>query len=257
MQQLEIFNYQNKNIRTVVINNEPWFVLRDVCEVLSLTTPSRVSERLDPDEVSLTHIVDSKGRKQKTNIVSESGLYAVILRSDKEEAKEFRKWVTSEVLPTIRKKGMFLTVEMVEKTITDPNYVLGVLQAYSDARNEITIKDQIIGELQPKSDYLDVILQSQLTMTITQIAKDYGKTAIEMNQLLHDLKVQFKVNDQWVLYQYHQAKGYTRSVTVPIIRGDGRPDTKLNTQWTQRGRVFLYNLLKEHNILPLIEKKRT
>ncbi|HAO61572.1 MAG TPA: phage antirepressor [Erysipelotrichaceae bacterium] len=253
MQQLEIFKYQEKNIRTVLINNEPWFVAKDVCNVLGIKNITQAMSRLDSDERSMSNI----GRQGNANIVNESGLYAIILRSDKEEAKEFRKWVTSEVLPTIRKKGMFLTVEMVEKTITDPGYVLGVLQAYSDARNEITIKDQIIGELQPKSDYLDVILQSQSSMPITQIAKDYGKTAIEMNQLLHDLKVQFKVNEQWVLYQFHQAKGYTRSVTVSIVRGDGRPDTKLNTQWTQRGRVFLYNLLKEHNILPLIEKRRT
>lgn len=105
MNELKVFNYQDNEVRTVEINGEPWFVLKDVCAVLGLSTPARVAERLDSDEVSQTHLTDSLGREQETTIVSESGLYNVILRSDKPEAKPFRKWVTSEVLPSIRKTG--------------------------------------------------------------------------------------------------------------------------------------------------------
>lgn len=114
MNNIQIFKYENNDVRTVEMNGEPWFVLKDVCEVLGLTTPARVAERLDSDEVSLTHLTDSMGRKQSTYVINESGLYNVILRSDKPEAKPFRKWVTSEVLPSIRKTGSY-TVPKLSK----------------------------------------------------------------------------------------------------------------------------------------------
>ena len=107
MNELQVFCYQGNEVRTVEVNGEPWFVLKDVCAVLGLSTPARVAERLDSDEVSQTHLTDSLGREQETTIINESGLYNVILRSDKPEAKPFRKWVTSEVLPSIRKTGSY------------------------------------------------------------------------------------------------------------------------------------------------------
>ena len=107
MNDLQIFTYQQSTVRTVERAGEPWFVLKDVCDVLNLTTPARVAERLDKDEVSQTHLTDSLGRQQETTIINESGLYSVILRSDKPEAKPFRKWVTSEVIPAIRRHGSY------------------------------------------------------------------------------------------------------------------------------------------------------
>lgn len=107
MNELTVFNYESSEVRTLEIDGEPWFVLKDVCEVLDLSTPSRVAERLDLDEVSQTHITDSLNREQNTTIINESGLYSVILRSDKPQAKPFRKWITSEVLPSLRKTGNY------------------------------------------------------------------------------------------------------------------------------------------------------
>ena len=107
MNDLQIFTYQQNAVRTVERDGEPWFVLKDVCDVLNLTTPARVAERLDKDEVSQTHLTDSLGRQQETTIINESGLHSVILRSDKPEAKPFRKWVTSEVIPAIRRHGSY------------------------------------------------------------------------------------------------------------------------------------------------------
>ena len=104
---IQVWNYESSEIRTVQVNGEPWFVLADVCKVLELSTPARVAERLEKDEVSQTHTIDRMGREQKTTIINESGLYTVILRSDKPQAKPFRKWVTSEVLPSIRKHGSY------------------------------------------------------------------------------------------------------------------------------------------------------
>jgi len=115
-------------------------------------------------------------------------------------------------------------------------------------------KDQIIGELKPKADYTDKILKNKGLVTITQIAKDYGMSGQELNGLLHDLKVQYKQSGQWLLYREHQGKGYTHSETINIVRSDGRPDITMITKWTQKGRLFLYNLLKEHGILPTIEQ---
>lgn len=119
---------------------------------------------------------------------------------------------------------------------------------------EINVKDQVIGELRPKADYTDKILKNPGLVTITQIAKDYGMSAVEMNRKLHDLGIQFKQSDQWLLYSKYHGCGYTHSETVDITRADGRPDIKMNTKWTQKGRIFLYNKLKGAGIIPIIER---
>ena len=116
-------------------------------------------------------------------------------------------------------------------------------------------KDQIIGELKPKADYTDIILQNKSLVTITQIAKDYGMTAQEMNNLLHELKVQYKMSGQWLLYSNYHDKGYAHSETIPIKHKSGRLEPKMNTKWTQKGRLFLYELLKENGVLPVIERE--
>ena len=116
-------------------------------------------------------------------------------------------------------------------------------------------KDQIIGELKPKADYTDKILQNDSLVTITQIAKDYGMSGQAMNKKLHELGVQYKQGGQWLLYSEHQGKGYTHSETIEIDKGNGETFTKMYTKWTQKGRLFLYNLLKEHGILPTIEQE--
>ncbi len=117
-------------------------------------------------------------------------------------------------------------------------------------------KQQIIGELKPKADYMDTILKNPGLVTITQIAKDYGMSGQEMNELLHSFGIQYKQSGQWLLYKEYHNKGYTHSQTIDITRTDGRADVKMNTKWTQKGRMFIYNLLKENIILPVIEQKK-
>lgn len=119
---------------------------------------------------------------------------------------------------------------------------------------ESKMKDQVINELKPKADYTDTILKSDSLVTITQIAKDYGMSGTEMNKLLHKLKVQYKQSEQWLLYKEHQGKRYTHSETIEIIRSNGTIGSKMTTKWTQKGRLFLHDLLKANNILPDIEK---
>jgi len=120
---------------------------------------------------------------------------------------------------------------------------------------EVSQQKQIIGELKPKADYTDSILRNKGLVTITQIAKDYGMSGFQMNELLHNNGVQYKQSEQWLLYTKYQDKGYTHSETIDIVRKDGRPDITMNTKWTQKGRLFIYALLKKSGILPVIEQK--
>lgn len=261
MENLTVWNYNNSEVRTVMIDNEPWWVLADVCKVLELTTPSRVAERLDKDEVSQAHITDSLGRQQNTTIINESGLYSVILRSDKPQAKPFRKWVTSDVLPSIRKYGAYMTPETLEQAILNPDYLIKLATTLKEERErrqaleiENASQKQIIGELKPRADYTDKILSNKGLVTITQIAKDYGMSGRKMNKLLKELKVQYNQSGQWLLYAEYHDKGYTHSKTINITRKDGTPDVTMETKWTQKGRLFIYELLKSKGILPLIER---
>lgn len=176
MNKVTIFKYEeSKLVRTMNVSGEPWFVLKDVCDVLGLSTPARVAERLDSDEVSQAHLIDSMGRSQEMTIISESSLYNVILRSDKPEAKPFRKWVTSVVLPSIRKNGGYIARQeelspqelmakallVAQKTLTD-----------RDARiNELTAQNQI---MQPKAEYFDELVARNLLTNFRETAKELG-----------------------------------------------------------------------------------
>jgi len=253
MEQLQIFKFNSNEVRTVIKDGEAWFVAKDVCDVLELGNSSEAVRKLD-DEEKGSEKIDTLGGTQTMLVVNESGLYTLIIRSNMPNARPFRKWVTSEVLPSIRKHGAYMTDDVIQRTLADPEYIIGILTALSDNKKEIAIKNQIIGELKPKADYLDDIIRSKSLVTTTQISKDYGMSALVFNKLLHVLKVQFKMNDQWLLYSEYHSKGYTHSETVRIEHSDGRVEAKMNTKWTQKGRLFIYNLLKEHGTLPVIER---
>lgn len=120
--------------------------------------------------------------------------------------------------------------------------------------DQVIEQQQIITELQPKANYVDTILQSKSLVTITQIAKDYGMSGRRMNQVLKELKIQYKVGGQWVLYSKYQNNGYVHSRTIDITRIDGRPDVTMQTEWTQKGRLFLYEELKKYGYVPVIEQ---
>ena len=132
--------------------------------------------------------------------------------------------------------------------------VQALLQTNEKLELENKMKDQQLNELKPKADYYDQILQSKSLVLISQIAKDYGYGAPTMNKKLHELGVQYKQGGQWLLYSKYQNKGYTHSRTINITRSDGRSDVRMQTEWTQKGRLFLYELLKKNGILPIIEQ---
>ena len=172
MNDIQIFQYQDQPVRTVQRDGEPWFVLKDVCAVLGLGTPARVAERLEEDEVSSTHLTDSLGRQQDMTIINESGLYNVILRSDKPEARPFRKWVTGEVLPSIRKTGGYISGQdslSPEELMAKALMVAQKTLAERDARiSALTVENQI---LQPKADYFDQLVGRNLLTGFRETAK--------------------------------------------------------------------------------------
>lgn len=251
MNELKVFeNERFGEIRVVEVDDQPWFVAKDVCDILDISNPTKAVSRLDEDERSNFKL----GRQGETNIVNEYGLYSLILGSRKKEAKEFKRWVTHEVIPSIRKHGGYLTDEKIEEVLMDPDTIIKLATQLKEERILNKKQQQIIGELKPRADYTDRILKNKGLVTITQIAKDYGMSGQAMNDLLHKLKVQYKQSGQWLLYREHQGKGYTHSETVDITRKDGTPDIRMTTKWTQKGRLFLYDLLKENEVLPDIEK---
>lgn len=256
MNELTIFNYEGKDIRTVQRDGETWWVLKDVCDVLDLSNSRMVADRLDDDEKGVS-ITDTLGGKQELTIISESGLYNVILLSRKPEAKKFKRWVTHEVLPSIRRHGVYA----VDELLANPDLLIKALQELKAERTKnaaltetVHIQRQQIAEMKPKASYYDVILNCKDAVAITTIAKDYGKSGQWLNEYLHSLGVQFKQGNIWLLYQKYAQNGYTCTKTHNYLGNDGEYHAKVHTYWTQKGRLFIYELLKSHGYLPLIEQ---
>lgn len=251
---LEIFDYRGQNVRTDSKDDAVWFVAADVCRVLDLGNTAMAVERLDADEKGISSI-DTPGGNQQMAVVNEAGLYALILTSRKPQAKEFKRWVTHEVLPSIRKRGLYAVDEVLE----NPDLLISALVELKKERAEKkrlelenAVKAQQIAELQPKASYYDVVLACPDLVTITQIAKDFGMSAKKLNKILKEKKVQFKQGKTWFLYQKYAEQGYTQSKTYLY---DDDNHTAMHTLWTQKGRLFIYGLLKEDGILPVMERE--
>lgn len=247
-------NAEFGSVRTMTINGEPWFVGKDVAMVLGYTNPTKAIRVHVDEEDKGVNEMDTPGGKQNIIIVNESGLYNLILSSKLPTAKAFKRWVTSEVLPSIRKNGVYATPEFLQKTISDPQWAMGVLQALADAQDKIAVQQKQISEMKPKATYYDLVLQTKNAVNITTIAKDYGLSAITLNKKLHDYGVQYKQGGTWLLYQQYADMGYTKTRTGVYTNKAGEEYASVHTQWTQKGRMFIYEILKEHGILPKMEE---
>lgn len=193
-------------------------------------------------EVRPCYLLTKKGCDMVANkMTGEKGILFTATYVTKFEEMENALKTKTPTLPTTYKEALQTLLIEVEK---NEQLVLENKQ-----------KEQIIGEMKPKADYTDKILNSKGLVTITQIAKDYGMSGQAMNNKLHDLEIQYNQSGQWLLYSKYHDKGFTHSKTIPIIRTDGSPDTRINTKWTQKGRLFLYDILKQNDILPMIEKE--
>ena len=258
--QLQIFkNPDFGDVRTVIRDGEPWFIATDVCRALDVD--STATRRLDEDEISALRLTQTSSngvsQEREVNIVNEPGLYSLVLGSRKPEAKAFKRWITHDVIPAIRRHGMYALDEILE----NPDIAIAALQQLKDERakrkqleSTVAVQSQQIAELTPKASYYDIVLNCKDLMSISKIAKDYGKSAIWLNDKLAELKVQYKQGGVWLLYRRYAEKGYTSTKTHTYPANDGSIHSKMLTMWTQKGRLFIYELLKAHGILPLIER---
>lgn len=191
---------------------------------------------------------------KRGDFITEPQLYKLAIKANSAQAEKFQDWVTSEVLPAIRKHGTYMTDQTIEEVLTNPDTIIRLATDLKNERKEKLMLAQQVTELKPKADYTDLILSNKTLVTITFIAKDYGMSGLAMNKLLHDLGVQYSQSGVWLLYAKHQTKGWTQSETTEVVRKDGSEKLVMNTKWTQKGRLGLYELLKDNGYLPLIER---
>jgi anti-repressor protein len=239
----QIFNFEQHEVRTMTINDEPFFVGKDVAEILGYSNPQKaIRDHVDSEDKTQNDSFTVNGTA--IILINESGLYSLILKSKLSNAKKFKRWVTSEVLPSIRKTGSYSNV---------PQSFAQALRLAADLEEKNQLLEQQIAEYEPKISYLDTILSSTDTVATSQIAADYGMSAIALNKLLNELGVQHKVGGQWILYRKHMNQGYTKSHTSEIPKADGGTKVVMNTKWTQKGRVFIYNLLIAEGYYPQMD----
>lgn len=219
MTNLQIFNNDRfGQVRIVPVDGELMFVAKDVCDCLEITKHRDAISRLDSDERGSVKL-DTPGGKQDIAAINEYGLYNLVLSSRKPEAKEFKRWITHDVIPAIRKTGSY--------SMAIPQTLPEALRAYA---NEVESHN-----------------------ATKAIAADYGMSAQELNKILHEAGLQRKVGDQWILYKQHMSKGFTKSETFTFYRSDGRLDSKITTKWTQKGRLEIHNILSNLDIHAVCE----
>ena len=258
--EIQIFkNERFGEVRTMVINDEPWFVGKDVAEVLGYRLARKaLYDHVEDDDKKGVPIQNPLGGKQEMTIINESGLYSLILSSKLPQAKEFKRWVTSEVLPSIRRNGAYLTDDALARFAEDPDYGIKLLNTLKRERTErlALMKENVTlsmenERMKPMADYCAKILACTDTVTVTQIAQDYGMTAQDFNEMLADMKIQYRCGRQWILYSGYKQQGFVQSATTTYTRYDGTKGVRVSSRWTQLGRIFLYERLKGEGVMPI------
>lgn len=251
MNDLQIFNYQSNQVRTIMRNGEPWFVLKDVCAVLGIANHKNVASRLEDDEKDVVHLADPIGRMQETTIVSESGLYNVILRSDKPEAKPFRKWVTSEVLPTVRKHGAYMTPDTIEKVLTDPDTIIRLATTLKEEQEKRRALEAKVEADQPKVLFAESVSASKDSILVRELATLLRQNGVSIgqNRLFAWLRengylIRRRGSDRNMPTQKAMELGLFEIKETVINRSDGTPDTRKTPKVTGKGqRYFIERFL--------------
>ncbi|MCM1168279.1 MAG: phage antirepressor KilAC domain-containing protein [Lachnospiraceae bacterium] len=260
MNEIQIFtNEQFGEIRTIEKDGKILFCAKDIAIALGYKD-SVNAIKLHCRWVVKYHLPhpQSPDKQIEMSFIPEGDVYRLITHSKLPAAEQFERWVFDEVLPSIRKHGMYA----IDEIIANPDLAIEALIALRDERKKnkeletaIAVQTQQIAEMKPKVSYYDIVLQCHDLLPITEIAKDYGKSAKWLNQTLSEQKIQFKQSGMWLLYQKYAENGYTMSKTIAYKDNDGEDHTKLHTYWTQKGRLFIYDTLKSLGHLPVIEQE--
>lgn len=254
MKELTVFeNPEFGAIRTVELDGEPWLVGKDVATALGYSnTRDALDRHVDPEDKNTVVNPDGNRGNPNMTIINESGLYSLVLSSKLPTARKFRRWVTSEVLPSIRRTGGYNLPKdypSALRALADTEEKRLALLAENEAQR------QVIADFEPVRQYVDTILHSKGSLATSQIAADYGMSARALNRILREEGIQHSVNGQWILYKKYMGQGYTDSRTIHITHTDGRPNTKMQTYWTQKGRMMIHNILTKRGIVALMDKE--
>lgn len=247
MEKLEIFeNDVFGEIRILEINEKDYFQAVQCASILGYSNPRSALKR--HAKYAFKHKVKTVGGVQEAIFIPESDLFRLIVHSKLPYAKKFEKWVFNEILPSIRSKGVYATDKVIKEGLKDHTTLEKLLIELKEERKQLMLE---LEDSKEKVNYHDNVLNSKLLIPITIIAKDYGMSGIQMNKILNSLRVQYRISDKWVLYQDYAPQGYTSSKILNISEGK----YAIVTHWTEKGRVFIYELLKDKlGVVPLIEK---
>lgn len=258
MNDIKIFSSQEfGTVRVVEIDGIPMLVGSDAATMLGYVNPQKAIRDHVDEEDKLTERIVLSGQLREVILINESGFYSLVLSSKLPTAKSAKRWVTSEVLPSIRKTGGY----MIAKPEDTPEELMA--RALLVAKDALKRREERIANLEqqtvlqseqlqiaaPKVNYYDRVLQSTSTYNINQIAKEFGMSAETMNKKLKELGIQYKQGGQWLLTHKYQDQGYTKTRTHPYIQHDGKPGTAMQTVWTEKGREFIHNLFNLKNTI--------
>jgi prophage antirepressor-like protein len=253
MNNLQIFNNQQfGQIRVVDVNTIPYFVGRDVAFALGYAKPENaISQHVDKEDTLKQGIPDNQGFIQTTTLINESGVYSLVFGSKLPSAKQFKRWVTSEVLPSVRKHGAYLTDQKVEEVLTDPDTLIKLAtQLKAERAEKERLKEQHrlaeeqIKLSQPKVEYYNTVLQSDSLIATNVIADQLGLSAKRLNEILQQRQVIYRQNDTFVLYAKYRGLGYEGYRTHTYISNStGKQHTKQHLYWTEKGREFIHGFL--------------
>lgn len=249
MSQLQLFTSEEfGSVRTLLIGNEPYFVGKDVADILGYTNSrDAIAKHVDPEDRGSVAIYDGTDGNPNQTVISESGLYSLVLSSKLPGAKRFRRWITSEVLPAIRKHGIYALDEVLE----DPDLLFSALEALKtereaarELRETVDAQQKQIAAMEPKAAYFDKVLSCPEAVPVSIIAKDYGWSAQKMNRFLHACGIQYRLGKSWLLYAEYAGRGFTKSETMLYTNQGGETRHTVFTKWTQKGRLLIYELMK-------------
>lgn len=240
-------------LRIVEMNGEPWMVGKDVAQALGYAKPENaIANHVDEEDKTSTLIQGSGSNyKSKTTIINESGLYSLVLSSKLPGAKRFRRWVTGEVLPSIRKHGAYMTPETLQAALLNPDTMIQLCQQLKDEQERSERLKAANERLEPAARYAHDCLLADGGRLASSIAQEYGMSAIKFNKLLHRLGIQYKQGGQWLLYAKYTDKGYTETRVNLIPHNDGFTHQHPETLWTAKGRAFLYKKLRDVGFVPM------